>query len=105
MIMTRRSRRSIENSVRFVRLIDLRVGSDLVGDGDVNSNEVESAQKQQRRSQLVGANVKAAILHVDVAYTERRILHLRRKRMRNGIAENAEPNWGIDISGNGRPVL
>src|SRR5260370_936799 len=51
----------------LIQFIDLRSGRYLERDGQIDSHEIELAQKQQRRSQLVDANVKASVLHVDPA--------------------------------------
>jgi hypothetical protein len=42
--------------------------------------------------------MKTRVLHVDLAAAERCVLHLRRKRMRDGITENAEANGRINIT-------
>jgi hypothetical protein len=83
----------------------LRERRDFVRNGQIDSNEIEFAQQPQRRSQLIGTNVKPRVLHVDLARAQGGVLHLRRKRMRNGITKNPEPNRRLEVPRNTRPVL
>ena len=51
------------------------------------------------------ADMKPPVLHVDLTGAQCRVLHLRRKRMRHRIAENAEANRRIDVARDVTPVL
>src|SRR5262249_35074019 len=45
------------------------------------------------------------ILHVDLARTQRGVLHLRRTRVRHRIAENTQANRRINVVCDPRPVF
>src|SRR5260370_42377078 len=49
--------------------------------------------------------MKARVLHFDLAAAERGILHLRRERMRDRIAEYPETDWRIEIARRFPPIL
>ena len=49
--------------------------------------------------------MKARVLQLQLARLQCSILHLRRERMRDGIAENAEADLEIDMTGDILPVL
>src|SRR5436190_17257976 len=59
----------------------------------------------QRRSQFVRPNMKARVLHVDLAMLQRGVLHLRRERMRDRIAKHTKPDWRIEITRRFSPIF
>src|SRR5947207_9399666 len=63
----------------FIGFVDLPEGRDLVRHSQINSDKIELAEGEKRRSQFVSANVKARVLHVDFARAQGGVLHSRRK--------------------------
>ena len=49
--------------------------------------------------------MKPGVLHVDLAGAQRRVLHLRRKRLRHRVAKNTQANRRINIARDFRPFL
>ena len=64
-------------SCRFIRCVDLGQRSDLMWDGEINSDKVEVAQKRSADRSSFARMWKARILHIDVTGAQRRVLHLR----------------------------
>ena len=81
----------------FVKCIDVANGCDLVWHRQVQANEVESAHQIQRVVQFVRQNMEASVLHIELARLQSSVLNLRRERVRDGIAEDAETNRRIDM--------
>ena len=65
---------------------------------EINADEFAFANEPDRFTQLVRQNVKPRILPVNLAMLEGSILHLRRKRMLDWIAQDAETNRRIDFA-------
>ena len=76
-----------------------------MGHGQIDSDEVELAQKSQRGSQFIRSNMKARVLHVDVALLEGGVLDLRREGMRDRVTKDAKADWRIDITRRFSPIF
>ena len=74
-------------------------------DSEIQAEELRFARELQGVTQFVRPYMKSHILHVDVGVLEGRVLHLRRKRVCDRIAENAQPDWRIHIVCDLTPVL
>ncbi len=61
--------------------------------------------RQQRRAQLVGANVKTRVLRFNAAGVQRGVLHLRRERMRDRIAKKPKANRRMDVARDVAPMF
>ena len=94
------------NALRaFFEIINKLERGDFVRNGQVHADEIQIAYELERLAQFAWRNLKARVLHVDLAMLERGVLHLRRERMRDRIAEDAETNRRIDIARCLRPIL
>ena len=90
---------------RFISDVNLREPRDFVRHGEIDPNKIKLMQKMQRGSQFIRADVKPCVLHVDLERAQRRVLHLRRKRVRHRVAENTQANRWIDTACDLRPFL
>ena len=71
---------------------------DFVRDGQIQPEELTFLRKPERFAQFASPNMESRVLHVDVGVLEGGILNFRRKRMGDRIAENAQPDWPVEIT-------
>ena len=81
-----------------IELVHERARRDFVRRGEIRANEIERTNQFYRFAQLIRRNLKAPVLHVDLACLQRCVLHLWRQRMRHRITQHAEADWGTFFS-------
>src|SRR5205814_9063667 len=88
----------------LVALVHLPESGSFVRDGEIQTNKIVLVSKRQRICKLLLPHLQTCILHGDSAVPQRRVLHLRRERMFDRVAKNADANWRIDFARGRAPV-
>ena len=88
-----------------MKFIHDRERRNLVRNREVDPDKFQFRQQTQCGFQFFGRDLETRVLHLDLAVSQRGVLHFRRKRMSHRIAEDAETNRRIDIARRLFPVL